>query len=77
MVVPVIMQIKNPVNLAVARHVQVVRGLGPVRHRLPRVLFHLDVVKLPVGTERKRSGLDEVSKRRQEEEKWRERKCRN
>lgn len=41
------MQIKNPVNLTVAWHVQVISGLGAVSHRLAGVLLHLDVVELP------------------------------
>lgn len=29
---------------------QVIRGLGPIGHRLARVLLHLDVVELPDDT---------------------------
>ena len=52
-VVPVIMQIKNPVNLTIPRHVQVICGLGSIGHRLARVLLHLDVVELSAREERK------------------------
>ena len=46
-VVSVVMKVKNSVELAVYRHTNVLGILDSLTKSLSRVLFHLDVVKLP------------------------------
>ena len=49
-VVSVVVQVEDSVQLTLHGDVQVLGVLDPLAERLPGVLFHLDVVKLP-GTE--------------------------
>jgi hypothetical protein len=46
-VVPVVVEVEDAVELAVLVHVNVLRVLHALAHRLPRILLHLDVVELP------------------------------
>lgn len=46
MVVPVVMQVEDPVDLTVATDVQVLNGLDALAYCLPGILLHLDVVEL-------------------------------
>ena len=47
MVVPVVVEVENPVELAVTGHTDLIRVLHAFTQGLPRVLLHLDVVELP------------------------------
>lgn len=46
-VVSVVMKVKNSVEFAVDGHANVLGILDPLTESLSRILFHLDVVKLP------------------------------
>jgi hypothetical protein len=46
-VVPVVVEVEDTVQLAVLIHVDVLRVLHSLAHRLPRILLHLDVVEFP------------------------------
>ena len=47
MVVSVVVDVEDPVQFGVLGHVELGVALGALAQRLPRVLLHLDVVKLP------------------------------
>ena len=47
MVVPVVVDVEDPVELGVLGHVELGVALHALAQRLPCVLLHLNVVKLP------------------------------
>ena len=47
MVVSVVMKVKNSVELTVDGHADVLGILDSLTESLSRILFHLDVIKLP------------------------------
>ena len=47
MVVPVVVEVEHAVQLGLHRDAQFLRALDALAQGLPRVLLHLDVVKLP------------------------------
>lgn len=49
MIVSVVVKVEHSVQLTLHGDVQVLGVLDPLAERLPGVLFHLDVVELPVN----------------------------
>lgn len=47
-IVPVVVQVEDPVDLRICAYMQVVGVLHTFWYRLPGILFHLDVVELSV-----------------------------
>lgn len=49
-VVPVVMEVEDPVDLTVSADVKVLNGLDTLTYSLARILLHLDVVELSATT---------------------------
>lgn len=49
-VVPVIMEVEDPVDLTVSADMKVLNGLDTLTYSLARILLHLDVVELSATT---------------------------
>lgn len=59
-VIAVVVQVEDPVDLAVLVDVYVFRSLQTLANGLPCVFFHLNVIELSVGAQKKKDTINKI-----------------